>query len=360
MNETDLDTLMSLALVLPDSPRKVELLEEAVRIADAHHDELTAMHVRLQLLDAATFGGKIERSIVAFGWILGYYDKNPDCIDLHTLLWRYKWIVANVVGFTTVGKQRIYEMEEDIERRFLENGFSLQVVHEKRFENAKWMGDRERAKTYFEKWLQSERDSLSDCLACDQNHRVEAFAYFGQLHEALEAAEPLLQGRMSCRTMPQVTYAMLILPAIELQNADLAEQLFKDGYHQIQGKDNFLREAAQHLYYLVWTNRLDEAVDCFWEHLPISRNLMVDSHNLQFQHAASCLFQALGTSNVQVRQATLLTEELSNKNSVPATELLDMSQKEVDRLTKAFDKRNENDYWSNRIAKVSNLVLAKH
>ena len=73
--------LMFAADEVEAGPLRVELFERAVRIADTHNDLDLAFQMRMDLIEAATFGGMPEVSLVAFAWCLAKSDENPDRFD---------------------------------------------------------------------------------------------------------------------------------------------------------------------------------------------------------------------------------------------------------------------------------------
>ena len=56
------------ASVIPEKRLLLAVLEEAVRIADAHNDEELGFDARQQLIQAATFGGAPDVSLVALAY----------------------------------------------------------------------------------------------------------------------------------------------------------------------------------------------------------------------------------------------------------------------------------------------------
>lgn len=56
---------------------------------------------------------------------------------------------------------------------------------------------------------------LSDCRACTLANKTKALLYFGELEEALNVAEPILEGRLSCHSVPHQTYGDLLFPLLK-------------------------------------------------------------------------------------------------------------------------------------------------
>src|SRR6059036_1785638 len=89
-----IERLLGQASVLPHGSTRVDLCEEAVRIADLHNDTALAYRSRQELMDAACFGGRPDLLVVAFTWCLAVFDRGEESgIALYELLWRMKWVM---------------------------------------------------------------------------------------------------------------------------------------------------------------------------------------------------------------------------------------------------------------------------
>ncbi len=89
-----IEELWAEADLLSEGPAKVVLLEEAIRLADTHGDLELGFDLRENLIEACTFCGLGEKSLVAFIWCLGQCDRHPERFSQDDLLWKYKWIIT--------------------------------------------------------------------------------------------------------------------------------------------------------------------------------------------------------------------------------------------------------------------------
>ncbi|UUZ93996.1 hypothetical protein LJK87_04915 [Paenibacillus sp. P25] len=71
----NLQVLLQEAGSLPDGAAKLEVLEAAVRIADAEGLLELAYDIRSDIVRTAIFNGFPLKAIVAFSWQLGQYDR---------------------------------------------------------------------------------------------------------------------------------------------------------------------------------------------------------------------------------------------------------------------------------------------
>src|SRR5262245_42845756 len=122
-------------------PAQVALVEQAVQIADVHNDREAAFAARDELIEAATFSGRIDLALVAFSWCLAQCDRSPEDFDQDQMLWKYKWVIENLADFPQISKRQIDDMFADMERRFVAAGSTRHAVHQIRRDVAVNMGD---------------------------------------------------------------------------------------------------------------------------------------------------------------------------------------------------------------------------
>lgn len=84
------------------------------------------------MIDAATFGGRPDILLAAFPWCLAEHDRDPDRFDLKDLLWKYKWVVGNIVEFPHISREQIESMLANMSERFEKAGSTLHAVHQSR------------------------------------------------------------------------------------------------------------------------------------------------------------------------------------------------------------------------------------
>src|ERR1043165_2002174 len=104
---TVIDRLLEKSNELKNGPERIDVLEEAVRIADEQGELDAGFRARLELIEAATFGGRPDILLTAFAWCLAEHDRDPDRFDRKDLLWKYMWVVGNIVEFPHITRAQI-------------------------------------------------------------------------------------------------------------------------------------------------------------------------------------------------------------------------------------------------------------
>lgn len=349
MSYEQLEALMEEGWAMEHCPAQVAIYEEAVRLADSLNDTDASVETRMELVTAATFSGADEKALVAFAWVLAKFDEDPDSVAVHDLLWKYKWVISSITSFPTVSLEKIRAMEDDMERRYTACGFNLRPVYDVRADIALDTGYDERCREYFEKWRKTPRDLMADCRACEQNSEARYLHHFGQHHESLELAEPILSGDMSCSSVPETTYGRVLIPLIHLDRMDDARGYFELGYPLVSGNPDYIPTIARHLLFMVRDGQLDQAVTCVEQHLPAVSKLAMLDNRMDLYCTASALFEKLAAERDEV--SLRLPEDLEIARAdgkYRAAELTDWFYAQSAAMAAKFDARNGNSVVSQR------------
>src|SRR5688572_4443945 len=113
-HQEKIEELLDEASGLDYGPTKVAILEEAIRLADTHGELDYGFAAREEYIQACTFGGYPEKSLVAFSWCLSQCDRNPQKFAVDVILWKYKWVVGCLTGFPQIQRTQIDEMFADM------------------------------------------------------------------------------------------------------------------------------------------------------------------------------------------------------------------------------------------------------
>jgi hypothetical protein len=326
---------------LEHGPSQVAVVEEAVRIADAHGDVALAYEARERLVNVATFSGAPEKVLVAFSWLLGQSDRDPQRFPDSALLWSYKWAANDLKDFPQISREQAQSTFADMARRFERNGASQRPVHKLRCTYALLAGELEAARAHYRDWIEAKRDSLSDCVACDQDDQVRFLVAEGKDAEAIERAAPILAGRMRCAEIPHHTLAHVLLPLLRLGRVDEAARHYLKGSRLVARNPDFLRANASNLRFLALTDNFAQAKALFERKLTWA----LETHNLaarfEFLLAARLLVGRLERTGPREWR---LPRELAGRELVPWLD------DELGSIAARFDERNGNAHHRGLVA----------
>lgn len=348
MSREQLEKLQSEAWDLDASPAKVAILEQAVQLADALGDVEESYAVRDALIEAATFGGVEDRALVAFSWCLAQSDKDPDRFPEDGLLWKYKWILAGVSDFPGVAREKILAMQDDFERRLKRNGYGLRSLYKLRMDNANEMGFHREGTRYEKLWKKARRDGMVDCHACEVDAEVSALVGAGEYAAAIKMARPIMSGRISCHTVPQRTYADIIIAELSRDRLDKAGEAFETGYPQVAGNPDFLSTVGWHLCYLTRVLDVPRGLRLIERHLPWASQTNNPSERMGFYSRTATFFERLAQDRPKPRKVRIprgLAIHNDDDRYAPA-ELATWFQGEAGKIAARFDARNGNQFTS--------------
>ncbi len=271
---------------LPRGPAKLALLEEAVRLADMLEDVELGYRLRGDLAETATFSGRIDVLLVAFSWKLAQFDRAPDRFSDFDILWQYKWVANNVLDFSEVPLPRLLRLFDDMERRYREAGSTMHAVWYIKRDLYQHMGDRERAAEADARYRKCRRDHLSDCVACVAHGDAGYHRFLRQWPEALDAAEPLLSGRLTCSEQPHIAFGRLLVPYLHLKRLDDARAAHQRGYKMVRGGPQFVASHAHHLEFESLAGEPARAKAMVERHLPGALASVSSDNRFQFLLAA--------------------------------------------------------------------------
>ena len=117
------------------------------------------------------------------------------------------------------------------------------------------MGDAREAKANYELWKKLAKDDMGDCEACEASDEIAYLNFIGEHAAALELAEPLLSGELSCSEVPHITYAPILFSMIALGRTWEAKTLLPKAAATIESNPRVINEIAPLIEIAV---RLDE------------------------------------------------------------------------------------------------------
>ena len=220
------------AQTLEEGPAQISLCEEAVRIADIEGDDYCKMVARMQFIQAASFGGAPDKVVVAFSWCLSQYDKFTEEFEEfeYDIMWTFKWILDHICDFPNVPREKIRQLEDDMERHFQASNYSLRAVNQVRGVNALAMGDLQRYEEFYPAWQESIRDDMADCPACECYKLIESEVMLRNFEKAIDNGAPIFAGKLSCAEIPHKAYVMAIPALLMLGRTELAAEYHGKGY----------------------------------------------------------------------------------------------------------------------------------
>lgn len=241
----------------------IDVLEEAARIADLHHDKLLGMSVRYQLVERAQWSGLHQSAFVAFTWMLSRLGDDPDLENRWggNVMWLFKWVAGSAAESPALTKEQIALLLDDMERHYESRGLSARAVEQVRSYVASDMGEFELAREFLLKARSLPDDDGTDCRACQTNAYVQMLAETNELDHAMREADPLFRGRLSCDLVPADTVGALVMPLFHAGRLEDADQLLRKVQRRLTKDGELMDSAGQSITFLVVTDQIRRATN---------------------------------------------------------------------------------------------------
>ncbi len=343
----EIDELLRAAADEDYNDARVELVERAIRIADATRNEVDGWRARLELISSATFAGYPEKAMVAFTACVTKCDAEPEQYSERALLWPFKWINLQAPEYPQFSRAQIDGLLDDMERRYTKHGVSLRPVYMQRMRTARDLGDPEEvARQWYQKWQWAPRDYYADCHACEVNSQASYHLSRGELQEAKRVAARLLSKELSCAEVPDSTYAEFLLPLHDAGEEELAARYHALGYELCKGERDYIVELAQHLEYEALFGDLERAKEMFERHIRWAHENRILFRRFRFVAASAFLFRQMASAGHEDVEVRLPRTIARGPGTYRADELSALFTRDAESIATRFDARNGNDYVS--------------
>jgi tetratricopeptide (TPR) repeat protein len=340
--------LLQEAQRMPYGAAQIAVIEQVIRHADALGDRELGYQARILATTAYTYGGEVAKSFVTFSWCLSDFDRDPAPFHARTereLLWHFKYMVSALTKFPEVPLERTYAVLDDMERRYLRAGHSLQAVHKHRYVVARHVGLDDEADKLYELWNTTPRDALSDCAGCDPSAQVTHLSSRGRDEEAVALAEPVLAGRLSCTEQPQTILSGLMVPYLRTGRLEEAADAHRRAYRLMRGNLADLWEIGDHIAFCARTGNENRGLEILQRHIDWLERTPSPAAGMHFAAACALLLRrlvALGHGRTIVHRR--------EKDDITAEGLADDLAAFATALSLRFDTRNGTSAQSRQIA----------
>ncbi len=341
------ERLLEQAKELKHGPTRIELCEEAVRLADSHGDLPLAFKARDELMRAAETGGRPDLMIVSFSWCLSMFDRKEDTgISPFQLLWKMKWVVADLPSFPEIELPTIHKMLDDMERRFRDHSGSIQPVVGMRRSVALLTGDNAEARRAHKQFMCMPRSFLSDCHACELNSLAQYWMDMGKRTLGIRKAEELIASGRTCLSVPDSTYARVLLPLLHVGRGKDAMAYHHRGYERSRRSSVPLDVCrwGDHLAFLALTGNDARAVKLTETHMPKVESGHDPLSTLSFLRNMMVAVDCLAERKAKIKMRLPVESTLANsRGEYVLTDLAKSIKGRVLKLSRQFDRRNGND-----------------
>jgi len=329
------DALLARACRCEDELQALALYEEAIVIADRYLTESDAYRARMDYSEKAVETGFYDKLLVSFAWCWTKFVERPERYSSFYMMWHFKWVVEDLHRFAVYSIEQLERMFALFKTYCEKYNYSLRPYYEAYMHFRLSSGNLAEADEYYRQWRKAKRDGLSNCQACEQHATGEYYIAKGHYKRALQLLKPVLEGKLTCRSVPKSTYIIVMEAYLALGQMEEASKYAGKAYRSLKGVNDLGKYGKLIAFYAV-TNRR-RALKMYRETCRYARLNVNDWAKLHYLVGVQFLLEQLGEGAKRRRTAS------------PAELDYAWVRSEVERLVKAFDERNQNEYVSRRI-----------
>jgi len=338
---------------LPLSSAQLELLQEAVRLADAHQRTDLGIAARWPLMTVARTLLRGDVLTVAFTWCLAEYDRDPRQFHGQHLFWQYQMVIGQLANLADVSRAKLEQLLDDLERRLQAAGRSLVPVYITQRSIAADLGDRALARAANESIRRHLLAHGGGEYVGERRDEIETAIFLGEEEEALRLAQPLLTGNLprDGAEAEAGCSALLLLPLLKRRRFAEAERLARRCSRFFHPEQCYYWSYGDLLKWLTLTNKLGRAVRVYEGCQRAIHSFTDPLTRLHFALDAIVLFDRL---RQEKRQSLPL--RLPDEVPVPSSDghyrieaLHDYLLREAGELAERFDRRNGTNYFRDQI-----------
>jgi hypothetical protein len=353
----DVATILAEAHGLNDGQAKVDLLQEAVRLADHASAVDAGFDARLRLMEAALVCGSADILLVAYTWCLSQAEREPQRFSLYQMLWRYRRAIVYLPTFPQIPRGKIEEAIADMTRRYESAGASLRPVHLLRWKVAMKLGDTRMAADARRAWSRCRRDWLTDDEQTEEVTQIDYLLFRERWAEAADAARLYLDDSRRARSYVDSVLSWMPVPLLRLRRIDEAMAVHQRGYRLTTRNAALVTQAGRHIQFLALTHNFPRAVRLVERYLPYCVGSDPEDQ-VEFYPCLVTLLRVMrntGKASIKLR-LTSPCPGYSPGGRYDLAELDRVYWGQAAAVSTRYDTRDGNDYYARQLAGLDTLL----
>ena len=342
---------------LPEGPAKVAIYEEAVALADLHHDDRLAYETRMEMLWPAYHASRQDLLLVHFAWCLAKLDADPD-LGEYEALWAYRWVLDTMPGFPDIPKEQIEEAIRDMAQRYKQANASLRPCYLLHRRVYRGLGDRESAITAHLKIAKTRRDWLCDDLETERAFAVFFSVFLEKYAEGVRLGEKFLRETFVTTHFRGLVLTDLILPLARLGRWDDAADFQKRSLPMLKKERQSAGNFALHAEYLCIVGNYASAVKIYEGHFEEGATEPNRITRFDYFRSGKLLCERLriaGKAPTKFRVPDAVKIPGVEAGRIRSDLLLAWLDVQLVDLVSRFDARNGTPFFAGELAKLDGL-----
>lgn len=239
------------------------------------------------------------------------------------IFWYFKWVVSGAVDNPDCALQTIDEYNQIFKHVLDDFDLGSRSYHKTLVMQGIKLANPVMIKEHLMLWQEAMDSWFDDCWACQVDDVVRAYCFLGQYDKALSWAKEIIDGSVSCGTVPHVTNSLIAQAYFYTNQHQKALDTLKAGYPLIFGNLSYVRPISEFMHLYRQMGMPDKAVRIYQEHHQLIQTCQSPFERMLFY---------IETAKLNIPE--------QDKYSTMAHQ-----------LAQSFDKRNGNEYYSSQLTK---------
>ncbi len=307
------------------------------------------------LVEAYVWGDEVSKAYLPFTELLRWWDEHPETFDeedTHAMFWSFKWMVSNLMEFSSVSAEQIERTLEDMRRRFAIAGNGMNAVRLCEFHWASQRGA-DGVEAAYQAWVSTPHDDYAQCAACEPGDRAAYLFETGRNTEGIRLLEATLATSPSCATEPGDMLSYLQLAYLEEGEAAKAAATHRRAMQQLNTEIPMVGARARHIEFCARSGNFARALRLLQENAHLLTTTESPYTRWQFLHR-------VGSATAILRQADPGTiVALPGHDTRTIEELDDWIASEALSIAADFDRRDGTTATTDRTHRHRKRALEK-
>jgi hypothetical protein len=344
----DIQKLVAKAKILKNYDDKIELIKQAVSIADSKNNIEWGIELRQMIMEFEYYTPHFNETYLIINWFVGMQSHEPDLIDNDDFLWNYKHAINEILYNPTISKETKEGIEQDYLARMTDSGYSKRPFYDIYYRYYTFLQNKEKANEYRSLRNAETHDYMSNCEACELDNDVDFAIFSNQIDQAKELAIPLLSNKKSCSRVPLITNVNFTNYHTKKGDLDTAKNYYTATMVELESKNDQL---AYHKYglslldYLVDSNQVDVAIKNIESAFASLKNASDELHFLANRNIVNC-FSKINQESITIHFPDWFEKFQSNHTYLLSDLKLYFNEK-INLFIHQIDERNQNDDFKN-------------
>jgi tetratricopeptide (TPR) repeat protein len=334
----------------PSGDSRLDLLNQAVRLASTHQIEDLEFEAKFAYSDECISSGRSERILQHFPWLLAYADREQNWPVTDQVLWLYEWAIITLADVSRIEKKSILEALADLEDRMHRHGTDpLKILDNRRICRIA-LGDVAEATAAHEEII-ARMQAQGITLRSSDHNKIYGAGFvlekLGKNEASIEMLSPLMESKKKGDFF-LLSRTLMMMPLAYLGKMEQAMRYMKRVMKEVEYTPYYVPCHGDMMAFLGATGNWEKGMQILQKSLKSSEENQLEIELASYYRGA-CYTLASVPEEHRAEYPLQLPEKHPFPHEGKRINLMDLHahyHARLEKILSAFDKRNENTFMS--------------